>query len=257
LEYHSNIKVTIVTRTISSKLGDDVFMLEREPMRWLQLTYKVPSEPSQKRVWVWRRLQNLGAFALQNSVYLLPHSEEVEKQFRQLAHEIREMGGEASIFSVVALDTVDERRILQILLEARNGEYQTVVKVCARFLAKAMSVVASQKWNDQVHAEFAEVLEKVHVLFRTAKRHDMLGSLTATKRAAAAESLAVCEQVFRVLLDQEYTRARRLLEMHSELLPSVTDMDTSSAGISLVSGQVDQKRSKSESDEMEPPSIPI
>ena len=33
-------------------------MLEREAMRWLQLTYKVPSEPSQKRVWVWRRLQN-------------------------------------------------------------------------------------------------------------------------------------------------------------------------------------------------------
>ena len=55
---------------------------EREAMRWLQLTYRVPSEPSQKRVWVWRRLQNLGAYALQNSVYLLPFSEEVEKHFR-------------------------------------------------------------------------------------------------------------------------------------------------------------------------------
>ena len=69
-------------------------MRERgEAMRWLQLTYKVPSEPSQKRVWVWRRLQNLGAFALQNSVYLLPYSEEIEKQFRQLTHDIHEMGG--------------------------------------------------------------------------------------------------------------------------------------------------------------------
>src|SRR6266567_2273300 len=141
-----------------------MFMPERDVVRWLQLTYKVPSEPSQKRVWVWRRLQNLGAFALQNSVYLLPFSEEVEKQFRQLAHEIHEMGGEASIFSVVALDSADERRILHTL-------------------------VAAQNWNDQVHAEFAEVLEKVHVLFRTAKRHDMLGALTAARRAAAAESL--------------------------------------------------------------------
>jgi len=49
-------------------------MHEREAIRWLQLTYKVPGEPSQKRVWVWRRLQNLGAFALQNSVYLLPYN---------------------------------------------------------------------------------------------------------------------------------------------------------------------------------------
>src|SRR6266852_6332940 len=98
-------------------------MHEREAMRWLQLTYKVPSEPSQKRVWVWRRLQNLGAFALQNSVYLLPFSEEVEKQFRQLVQEIREMGGEASIFSVTALDAADEQRIMQVLIEARNTEY--------------------------------------------------------------------------------------------------------------------------------------
>ncbi len=183
-------------------------MHEREAMRWLQLTYKVPSEPSQKRVWVWRRLQNLGAFALQNSVYLLPFSEEVEKQFRQLVQEIREMGGEASIFSVVALESADERRILQAVTEARNNEYLTVIKVCKRFLARALTVVESQGWNDQVHAEFAEVLEKVHVLFRTAKRHDMLGSLTATRRADAAESLSACEQVFRVLLDQEYSICR-------------------------------------------------
>src|SRR5215831_16065499 len=99
-----------------------IFMQEHEPMRWLQLTYKVPSEPSQKRVWVWRRLQNCGAYALQNSVYLLPLSEEVEKQFRQLARDIHEMGGEASVFAVVALDIHDEQRILQALLDARNAE---------------------------------------------------------------------------------------------------------------------------------------
>ena len=223
-------------------------MLERDAMRWLQLTYKVPSEPSQKRVWVWRRLQNLGAFALQNSVYLLPSSEEVEKHFRQLAHEIHEMGGEASIFSVVALDPADERRILQTLVEARTNEYNTVVKVCSRFLGKAATLVEIQNWNDQAHAEFAEVLEKVHVLFRTAKRHDMLGELTASRRAAAAESLAACEQVFRVLLDQEYSRARRLLEMHSDLLPAPTEIESADAGSSLVGGQ---------SDAQEPPGLAI
>lgn len=234
-------------------------MLEREAaMRWLQLTYKVPSEPSQKRVWVWRRLQNLGAYALQNSVYLLPFSEEVEKQFHQLAHEIREMGGEASIFSVVALDSADERRILQTLVEARNNEYKMVVKVCARFLAKAATVVEKQNWNDQIHAEFAEVLEKVHVLFRTAKRHDMLGVLTAATRAAAAESLAACEQVFRVLLDREYVRARRLLELHRDLLPDSTESaEAPVADASLVAGQAEQKPQGGGSSAQEPPAFPI
>lgn len=204
-------------------------MVERDAMRWLQLTYKVPSEPSQKRVWVWRRLQNLGAYALQNSVYLLPFSEEVEKQFRQLAHEIHEMGGEASIFSVVALDPADEQRILQSLLDARTSEYSMVLRVCSRFLGKAATLVETQQWNDQLHAEFAEVLEKVHVLFRTAKRHDMLGALTSPQRASAAEALAACEQVFRLLLDREYARVRRILDAHIELLPAPSEPEQTSS----------------------------
>ena len=216
--------------------------VDHDAVRWLQLTYKVPSEPSQKRVWVWRRLQHLGAYALQNSVYLLPFSEEVEKQFRSLAHEIHEMGGEASLFAVTALDINDEQRILQTLLEARNSEYNTIVRVCGHFLAKALKVVESQGWNEQIHAEFAEVLEKVHVLFRTAKRHDLLGTLTATRRAMAAESLAVCEQVFRVLLDKEYAKARRLLELHSDLLVERGENDSLNIGVSLVSEEVGAHR---------------
>lgn len=236
-------------------------MHDREAMRWLQLTYKVPSEPSQKRVWVWRRLQNLGAFALQNSVYLLPFSEEVEKQFRQLVQEIRDMGGEASIFLVEALDVADEKRILQVVTEARNNEYITVVKVCKRFLVKALAVVESQGWNDQLHAEFAEVLEKVHLLFRTAKRHDMLGSLTATRRADAAESLSACEQVFRVLLDQEYSKARRILELHSDLLSDEQSGeersgDNGKAGPSLAV-QSEHTQVSSVGDEPGMPELPI
>ena len=212
-------------------------MHERDVVRWLQLTYKVPSEPSQKRVWVWRRLQNLGAYALQNSVYLLPFSDEVEKHFRQLAHEIREMGGEASIFSVVALDADDEHRILHTLLEARNSEYNTIVNVCGHFLAKTVTLVEKQEWNEQMHSEFSEVLEKVHVLFRTAKRHDLLGGLTASRRAAAAEALAVCEQVFRVLLDKEYAKARRLLDLHRELYQEMGEPHVSSVSSTVIDGE--------------------
>ena len=216
----------------------------QEQVRWLQLAYKVPSEPSQKRVWVWRKLQNLGAYALQNSVYLLPSSEEVEKQFCQLAHDIREMGGEASVFAVVALDVQDEQRILQALLGARNNEYAKVSIVCSRFLVKAATLVETQIWNEQAHAEFAEVMEKVHVLFRTAKRHDMLGNMTATARAEAAEAIAVCEQVFRALLDTEFDKARHLLEVHHELLLPATTV-----GVSVV----EPSRASSSGREITPP----
>src|SRR5260370_600115 len=165
------------------------------------------------------------------------------------------MGGEAWLLSVVALDGAVERRIMQILTEARNAEYNTVVKVCARFLAKAMALVEAQNWNDQAHAEFAEVLEKVHVLFRTSKRHDMLGVLTATKRAAAAESLMVSEQVFRVLLDQDYTRASRLLEMHADLLAGPAESEPP-AGKSLA-GRTGQDHQLIDDDGPEASGLPI
>ena len=112
-----------------------------------------------------------------------------------------------------------------------------------QFLTKARRFVETQSWNDQAHAELAEVLEKVHVLFRTAKRHDMLGALTATRRAVAAESLAICEQILRILFEKEYTKARRLLEMHSEQLIPSEETEASSISSLLVSKQDGLKRS--------------
>lgn len=197
-------------------------MQEHGALRWLQLTYKVPSEPSQKRVWVWRRLQHLGAYALQNSVYLLPYSEEIEKHFRQLVQDIRAMGGEASIFAVVALDVEDEQRILHALLEARNAVYREIVQICAHFLNRAMQLVEQQSWDEQEQNECADTLEKVHHLLREARRHDVLGTYTAIARASAAEAIAICEQVFRVLQEREYGRARRLLELNYEWIQRPT-----------------------------------
>jgi CRISPR/Cas system-associated endoribonuclease Cas2 len=217
-------------------------MQEREAIRWLQLTYKVPSEPSQKRVWVWRRLQSLGAFALQNSVYLLPFSEEVEKQFSQLAQDIHEMGGEACLFSVFACDLADEQRILQGLIEARHAEYHEVIVQSADFLAGVQGMLVSRERDKQRYAEFACALEKIHVLFRSAKRHDLLGNLTATKRATAAECLILCEQSFRFLLDHDDTRVRHVLELHGELFSADTLMPASS-----LQGRAEQKRVAGES----------
>jgi len=125
-------------------------MQERDGVHWLQLTYKVPSEPSQKRVWVLEAFAETWARThCRIRSYLLPYSEEVERHFRQLCQEIQQMGGEASIFAVVALDKSDEQRILQILLEARNREYNTVVTLCSRFLVRASGLVEAQKGAEE------------------------------------------------------------------------------------------------------------
>jgi hypothetical protein len=44
--------------------------------RWLLFIHQLPSEPSNLRVTTWRRLQQLGAIAVKQAVYVLPDTPE-------------------------------------------------------------------------------------------------------------------------------------------------------------------------------------
>jgi len=65
---------------------------------WLLLHYKLPSEPSAPRVYVWRKLKRLGAVLFQDAVWVLPQNPRTLEQFQWLAAEIREMGGETALW---------------------------------------------------------------------------------------------------------------------------------------------------------------
>ena len=66
---------------------------------WILLTYKLPSEPSARRVYVWRKLCKLGAVTIFEAVWVLPANSWTYEQFQWLAAEIQEMGGEAMFWS--------------------------------------------------------------------------------------------------------------------------------------------------------------
>src|SRR6058998_2748094 len=68
-------------------------------MDWLLLVYKIPREPTAGRVYVWRKLKQLGAIAVQDAVWVLPATPRTREQFQWLAAEITELGGETSLFS--------------------------------------------------------------------------------------------------------------------------------------------------------------
>lgn len=61
---------------------------------WILLTYKVPAEPSAKRLALWRRLKSLGAVYLQNGVCVLPKTDEHVRRLKVLENDIATMQGE-------------------------------------------------------------------------------------------------------------------------------------------------------------------
>lgn len=80
---------------------------------WLLLVYRVPTEPSARRVYVWRKLKRLGAIALQDAVWILPANERNREHFQWLGAEIAEMGGEATVWEGVALLPAQDEAVIE------------------------------------------------------------------------------------------------------------------------------------------------
>lgn len=70
---------------------------------WLLLVYKVPSEPTARRVYVWRKLKRLGAILLHDAAWVLPANARTREQLQWLAAEIAELGGDATLWESRAL----------------------------------------------------------------------------------------------------------------------------------------------------------
>ncbi len=98
-------------------------------MKWFMLVYKLPkSKTSATKVSVWRKLKKLGVYPLQDSVCLLPNSERTLENLEWLAEEIKEMGGEATLWLTSSLVMEEEERIIEYFLEQTNKQYEEIIK---------------------------------------------------------------------------------------------------------------------------------
>jgi hypothetical protein len=91
--------------------------------RWLILVHQLPPTPSNLRVRTWRRLQELGAAAVKQSVYVLPDTAATREDFEWLKVEIEGAGGEAAVYSAEHLDTADEAALIEQFRHTRQQAY--------------------------------------------------------------------------------------------------------------------------------------
>ncbi len=81
---------------------------------WLLITYQLPSKPSARRVYIWRKLKRLGAIPIFEAVWVLPDTPRTHEQFQWLAAEIQEMGGEAMFWKAQSeLSGQEEALVIQ------------------------------------------------------------------------------------------------------------------------------------------------
>jgi hypothetical protein len=97
-----------------------------KPLRWLVLFHQIPPKPDYFRVKVRRRLQRIGAVALKNSVYVLPHRDETREDFEWLRREIRAEGGEATLCRAEFLAGTTDEEVRTMFQTERAADYAAI-----------------------------------------------------------------------------------------------------------------------------------
>jgi hypothetical protein len=101
-------------------------------MQWLLLAYRIPREPTAGRVYVWRKLKQLGAVALQDAVWVLPATSRTQEQFQWLAAEVVDLGGDVSLFTSELLFSNDAKSLREAFEQPIRERYQAILAALKR-----------------------------------------------------------------------------------------------------------------------------
>ncbi len=92
------------------------------------LVHQLPTHPSNLRVRTWRRLQQIGAIALKQAVYVLPNSANSREDFEWLRTEIEGAGGEAAVFTATTVDRWTDEALVNEFLRTREEAYKELAR---------------------------------------------------------------------------------------------------------------------------------
>lgn len=127
-----------------------------EKIKWLFLVYKIPNNPSSKRVYVWRKLKKLGAFKLQDAVFILPYSEKTLEQFQWFASKIVKMDGEATIWESNATTEPQETALMQKFNDNVNAQYDEILHKLKR-IKSIEDIGEKENLLRDIIAEYTEI----------------------------------------------------------------------------------------------------
>lgn len=142
--------------------------MTREPRQWLAISYRVPSEPSKNRVYVWRKLKELGAVYLQQGVAVLPQSDALLNELQALRSEVMNMGGESAVAVLSFVNQEDEDRLVREFQTLRDQEYDEIAEECEKLIWELERETETGKFtfmeieeNEQNLANMRRWMEKV------------------------------------------------------------------------------------------------
>jgi hypothetical protein len=110
-------------------------MVTAKSKKWLLLIHQIPPKPNALRVKIWRRLQQVGAVAIKQSVYVMPLSEQSREDLSWMLKEIAENGGDGSISEAEFVEGLSDEQIVAFFCNARKLDYEKLIQEANALLA--------------------------------------------------------------------------------------------------------------------------
>jgi hypothetical protein len=106
----------------------EIRMTSQTLKKWLLLIHQIPPKQNSLRVKIWRRLQQVGAVAIKQSVYVMPFSEQSQEDLSWTLKVIVEGGGDGSISEVQFLEGITDEQVFSLFQTARRSEYEKFIQ---------------------------------------------------------------------------------------------------------------------------------
>ncbi|HEY7412876.1 MAG TPA: chromate resistance protein ChrB domain-containing protein [Vicinamibacteria bacterium] len=139
--------------------------------RWLVLIHQIPPHPGYLRVKVGRRLQDLGAVPVKNSVYVLPRSEGALEDFQWVRREILAGGGDASVCEARFVEGLSDHAVEALFNAAREAEYAALARE-----ARALQAAAGRRRRRSTPAQAEAALRRLRKRLAEAAEIDFFGA---------------------------------------------------------------------------------
>ena len=169
--------------------------------QWFILSYVLPSEPSRKRVLVWRHLRKLGAIYLDTGVWFLPHLPALRPKIDAILAEISELGGRSHSFIANGTDETQGENLRDIYVRARRDEYDDLLQKCDRYLRHVERVIEAAEFRFAEVEELEEDLEKRKRWLKQLSERDAFG---LEERRTVEACLKRCEDALNSFVEAAY-----------------------------------------------------
>lgn len=152
-------------------------------IKWVALSYSMPINPSKNRVYVWRKLKDIGAAPLNHGVAVLPKSSKKTGELVLLCEKIRQMGGEASIMEMFFASQRDELAMVSKFEQQSEQEYAALLRDCDKLLT---SIHGAGELSDEATAE---AIKRVFKQYGKARSRNHFGAPGQTELERAIDRI--------------------------------------------------------------------